>query len=156
MVDAASLSPAVRLCVVAAGVFFLAGLLTGVWKYRQMSTRDAALAHPYVDICHRAALMYSFAALLLAVFAALSAWSATVTLWAAALPLAFFAQAILIYALHGALGDTDNQLRAPHRLGSRTLPPALIHAGMWLLIAAELGGFLVLLAGALVGMGLSV
>ena len=141
--------PAVKLSVVSAGVFFLTGLLTGAWKYAHIARSPEATAPVYVDIAHRASLLYSFAALLVAVFAHLSAWSATVDLIAAALPLAFFAAAIGSYVLHGLLRDTDNQLRRPHQLGSATLPPALMVFFMWLLMAAEIGGFGVLFAGAL-------
>lgn len=141
--------PAVRLCVIAAGVFFLAGLLTGAWKYFHIARSPAATAPVYVDIAHRAALLYSFASLLLAVFAALSVWSSTVDLWAAALPLAFFAGAIVSYVVHGVLRDTDNQLLRPHRLGRGTVHPAAIAGFMWALMAAEIGGFAVLFAGAL-------
>jgi len=133
--------PAVKLCVVSAGVFFLAALLTGAWKYFHIARSAQAVAPVYVDIAHRAALMYSFAALLLAVFTGLSTWSATVNLVAAALPLAFFAFAIGGYIVHGILRDTDNQFLKPH--------PALMAAFMWALMAAEIGGFAVLFAGTL-------
>jgi hypothetical protein len=141
--------PAVRLCVVAAGVFFLAGLLTGAWKYFHIARSPTATAPAYVDIAHRAALLYSFASLLLAVFAALSAWPPAVDLVAAALPLAFFAAAIGSYVLHGVLRDTDNQLLQPHVLGKGTVPPVLMRAFMASLMVAEIGGFVVLFAGTL-------
>jgi hypothetical protein len=141
--------PAVKLCIVSAGLFFLAALLTGAWKYFHIARSPQAVAPVYVDIAHRAALMYSFAALLLAVFAALSAWSATVDLVAAALPLAFFAFAMGGYIVHGLLRDTDNQFLKPHRVGPVALHPALLAGFMWALMAAEIGGFVVLFAGAL-------
>jgi hypothetical protein len=141
--------PAVRLCIIAAGVFFLTGLLTGVWKYFHIARTPTATAPVYVDIAHRAALLYSFASLLLAVFAALSAWSPRVDLIAAALPLAYFAAAIVGYVVHGVLRDTDNQFLRPHRLGRGTLSPALVAGFMASLMAAEIGGFLVLFAGTL-------
>ena len=141
--------PAVKLCIVSAGLFFLAALLTGAWKYFHIARSPQAVAPVYVDIAHRAALMYSFAALLLAVFAALSAWSAMVDLVAAALPLAFFAFAMGGYIVHGLLRDTDNQFLKPHRVGPVALHPALLAGFMWALMAAEIGGFAVLFAGAL-------
>lgn len=144
--------PAVKLCVVSAGVFFLAGLLTGAWKYFHIARSPTATAPVYVDIAHRAALLYSFAALLLAVFAALSAWSSAVDLVAAALPLAYFGFAIVSYVIHGVLRDTDNQLLKPHRLGGGTVPAPLMTAFMVSLMAAEIGGFAVLFAGALQGL----
>ncbi len=138
---------AVALAVLASGGFFLTGLLTGVWKYAAMARSADAQAPYYVDICHRASLMYSFAALLLAVFAAHSAWSPQTDFWATAFPLAYFAMAIGTYAVHGLLRDTDNQLQKPHRLGKGTMPGILIHSFMWALIVAEIGGFVVLFAG---------
>jgi hypothetical protein len=141
--------PAVELCVVASGIFFLTGLLTGAWKYFHIDRSPTGTAPVYVDIAHRAALLYSFAALVIAVFAGLSAWSERVDLVAAALPLLFFALAIGSYLVHGVLRDTDNQMAKPHRFGRGHLHPSLMTAFMWALMAAEIGGFAVLCAGAL-------
>ncbi len=148
LADAAVLSlPAVRLCLVAAGVFFLSGLLTGAWKYWHIARSPGAKSPVYVDIAHRASLLYSFASILLAQFAALSVWPPHVNLIAAALPLAFFALAIGGYVIHGLLRDTDNQFLKPHRLGPATVPPVMLTGFMWALMAAEIGGFIVLFAG---------
>ena len=148
MIEHAALAdPAVRLCLVAAGIYFLAGLLTGAWKYVEIARSPKAQSPVYVDIAHRAALLYSFASLLLAEFASKSAWSPRTNVIAAALPLAFFAFAIAGYVIHGLLRDTDNQFVKPHRLGKLTLPPAAITGFMLALIAAEIGGFAVLFAG---------
>ncbi|HUP91502.1 MAG TPA: hypothetical protein VM074_04580 [Solimonas sp.] len=141
--------PAVRLAIVAAGAFFTSALLTGVWKYLHIARSPTATAPVYVDIAHRTSLLYSFAALLLAQFAALSAWSETVDFWATAVPLGFFAAAIGGYILHGVLRDTDNQFLRPHRIGPVALPPGALALFMWLLVAGEIGGFLVLFAGVL-------
>ena len=122
----------------AAGLVFLWALILGVQKYRQISTSPEAQAHPYTDIAHRAALLYSFAILLMAVFVELSAWSTAVNLIAAFVPIFFFVTAIATYQLHGLRRDTDNQLRDP---ASGT------GAYMALLIVGEIGGFAVLLAG---------
>lgn len=149
MIEAALAQPAVRLAVVAAGVFFLAALLTGVWKYLHIARSPAATAPVYVDIAHRTSLLYSFAALLLAQFAALSAWDDALDLWATAIPLAFFAAAIGGYALHGVLRDTDNQFVKPHRIGAWTLPRGALALFMWALVAGEIGGFAILFAGTL-------
>ncbi|HWU68118.1 MAG TPA: hypothetical protein VN046_04525 [Stenotrophobium sp.] len=140
---------AVRLCLIAAGVFFMTGLLTGVWKYHCIRHSPEAQAPVYVDIAHRASLLYSFASLLLAQFAALSAFSIWVNFWAAAAALSFFAAAIAGYIFHGLARDTDNQLRVPHRFGKATLPRALVTAFMLLLIVAEVGGSAVLFFGML-------
>ncbi len=121
-----------------AGVMFLWALLLGIWKYRQMATSESHLAHPYVDTAHRAALLYSFALLLVATFVQLSGWSAAVNMIAAAAMAFYFFAAIAGYVLHGWRRDTDNQFRDPI---------AGTHVFMASLIAAEIGGWLVLLAG---------
>ncbi|HIW69345.1 hypothetical protein G6016_10445 [Dietzia aerolata] len=127
-----------RLTLLAAGVIFLLALVLGVWKYRQMATSPEHVAHPYVDIAHRAALMYSFATLLIAVFVELSSWAMWVNLAAAGVLVFFFLVAIGSYIMHGALKDTTNQFERP---------TAGLHAGMWALVVGEIGGFAVLLAG---------
>jgi len=72
-----------KITLLAAGLIFLLALVLGVWKYRQIMAAEDHRAHPYVDIAHRAALLYSFATLLIAVFVELSAWPAWVNLTAA-------------------------------------------------------------------------
>ena len=136
-----------QLCLLAAGIFFSSGLLTGWWKYRCIAASPEAVAPVYVDIAHRASLMYAFSAILLREFVPYSPLSETGTLWAVGLPLLFFASAICIYIVHGILRDTDNQMRAPHRLGSLTLPSIALHGFMWALAIGEIGGFAVLLYG---------
>jgi amino acid transporter len=126
----------------AAGLMFLFALLLGVWKYRQMAQSPEALAHPYVDTAHRAALLYSFALLLVATFVELSGWGTVVNLIAAGAMAFYFFAAVAGYAVHGLRRDTDNQFRDP---------VAGTHAFMVALIVSEIGGWLVLLAGFLDG-----
>ena len=57
-----------RLVILTAGLMFLWALLLGVLKYRQILASPDWAAHPYTDIAHRAALLYSFALMLIAVF----------------------------------------------------------------------------------------
>ncbi len=127
-----------RITVLLAALTFLWALALGVWKYHQMATRPEHHAHPYVDIAHRAALMYSFATVLLAVLVELSAWPTAVNLVAVLVVVGFFLAAIASYVVHGMLEDTDNQLAHPVR-GT--------HAFMWALIVGEIGGTAVLTAG---------
>jgi hypothetical protein len=131
-----------RITLLAAGLIFLLALVLGVWKYRQIMTAPDHRAHPYVDIAHRAALLYSFATLLLAVFVELSAWPAWVNLTAAMIVVFFFVAAIASYIGHGARRDTVNQFESPN-LGLRV--------SMASLIVGEIGGFGVLLAGFIAG-----
>ena len=49
-----ALDSATSLGLVFAGILFLLGLLTGIWKFQQMMASKDGLAHRYVDIAHRA------------------------------------------------------------------------------------------------------
>ena len=139
-----------RFALVAAGVFFLAGLLSGVWKYGAIARSEKAEAPVYVDVGHRAALLYAFACLLVERMVQASQLSATVELGATVIQIVFFGLALSTYFIHGFLDDTDNQLRRPHKLGNATLPPWVIRGFMGALILAEVGGFAVLLYGVVV------
>ena len=132
----------VRITLLADGLIFLLALVLGVWKYRQVLASPDHRAHVYVDIAHRAALLYSFATLLVAVFVQFSAWPAWVNLTAAAIVVFFFVAAILSYIAHGLRRDTENQFAHPD---------GALKAAMLALMVAEIGGFGVLLAGFVVG-----
>lgn len=134
--------PSARIALLASGGFFLTGLLTGTWKYACIRSSPRAEAPVYVNIAHRAALMYAFAGLLLAVFAALSAFPDRVNAIAVTLPLVFFAIAVLRYVQLGIVNRTDNQHRDPPH-------PRLEIAFLATLAVCETGGFLVLFAGTL-------
>lgn len=121
-----------------AALMFLWALLLGVLKFRQMDASEEGLAHPYTDVAHRAALLYSFALLLVATFVQLSGWSAAVNLIAAGAMALYFYAAVAGYMVHGLKRDTDNQFRRPVRG---------LEAFMTSLIVAEIGGWLVLIAG---------
>ena len=145
-----ALDPASTLALFAAGGFFLAGLLFGVWKYAHIARSEGAAAPVYVDIAHRAALMYAFACLVIERFATLSQLPADVEVAAVLAQVVFFALAVSTYVVHGLLRDTENQLARPHRLGRGELPPALVMAFMVALSIFEIGGFAVLFYGAIV------
>ena len=133
-------TPAATTGMIAAMIFFMTALLTGTWKYSCIRNSQSAEAPVYVNIAHRAALMYSFAALLLAVFASLSVFSNTVNMVAICLPLFYFALAIVRYIQLGIVNQTDNQhLNPPSRTGELVL--------LLSLIVAEIGGFVILAAG---------
>ncbi|OBI84554.1 hypothetical protein [Mycobacterium asiaticum] len=131
-----------KLTLLAAGLIFLLALGLGVWKYRQIMVSENHQAHPYVDIAHRAALLYAFATLLFAAFVELSAWPVWVNLVATMVAVFFFVAAIGSYILHGARRDTENQFDPPVP-GTRLAMAALI--------VGEMGGFAVVLAGFVVG-----
>lgn len=129
---------ATSLALLSSATFFLTALLLGVWKYREMATSPSGLAHPYVDIAHRASLLYAFAASMLAAFTEVSQLSNTLELIAVTMLVVYFAIAIIGYIIRGAKKDTDNQMK-----NMSTGMTAL----MWSLIVAEIGGFLIIFYG---------
>jgi hypothetical protein len=132
------MSPAERVALTASGLFLLTGLATGIWKYRSILGSPEHRAPVYVDVAHRASLLYSFAALVMMKLVEFSPYSNATQLWATCVPLFFFAAAIASYVYHGIAGDTDNQMAERNFVTTW---------GMALLIAGETGGVLVLFWG---------
>src|SRR5258707_14520423 len=130
-----------KITLLAAGLIFLLALVLGVWKYRQIMVSDDHRAHPYVDIAHRAALLYSFATLLLATFVELSVWPVWVNLTAAMVVVLFFVGAIVGYIVHRARRDTVHQFGSP-------VPGT--GGFIALLILRDIGGFSSGLAGSII------
>lgn len=133
---------AAMLALFSSGGFLLTGLFTGIWKYWHMMGSDEGTAPTYVNVAHRAALLYSFASLVIYEFVQLSQLSVIVNLIAVIAPISFFALAVGSYITHGLLGDTDNQFR-----DSGIIHPTALRGIMWALIVAEIGGFSLLFIG---------
>ncbi|MEP6911425.1 MAG: hypothetical protein ABI923_01650 [bacterium] len=131
-------SPAIKLSLLASGLFLLSGMLTGVMKYRRTMQSLDHRAPVYIDIAHRASLLYSFAALVMAKLLEYSPYSERVQILATAFPLAFFALTIVGYFVFGMLNTTDNIFQK--RVFITTWY-------MYALIAGEIGGFSVILWG---------
>lgn len=83
--------------------------------------------------------MYSFAALLLATLVEISQLSSTIEFVATFFLVIYFAMAIISYMVQGFLKKTENQY---------INAPPIVDLFMWSLIIAEIGGFCVLLFGA--------
>lgn len=122
---------AVKITLAASGIFLFVGLVGGVLKYRGIMTSPNHRAHPYIDIAHRASLLYSFAALVMAALLNFSPYSDQVQIVITSVPLFFFAVAIAQYFRLGFEGKTTNQFR--QRNFNTTW-------GMLFLIVGELGG----------------
>jgi hypothetical protein len=129
---------AVKLSLLASGTFLLAGMLAGVWKYQQMLTTAEHRAPMYVDIAHRAALLYSFAALVMAKLLEYSPFNDAVKLVIAAVPLFYFAVTIIIYLIHGLKRTPESQFSSRNFITTW---------GMYLLIAGEVGGVALIFGG---------
>ena len=139
------MSWAVKIAIIFSGVYLWVGMLTGVWKYWQISRTEQARAHYYVDIAHRSSLLYAPATLILAVLAYFSVWSPSLNALFVLINLVFFSFSILSYILHGFLQDTTNQFRKPHQLGRWQLPVWAMRFAMILLVIGEIvatGGLL--------------
>ena len=131
---------AAMIAISCAGLFFMIGLLTGAWKFFCMMESETFTAPHYVDIAHRAALLYSFAAIVIAVFAYFSAFSDKINTIATVAPLLFFAISIVNYIKLGIENKTNNQLRASE---NRVVDKVIMST----LMVAEIGGFSILLIG---------
>lgn len=131
---------AAQFALLSSGWFLLIGLLTGVWKYRHVMASDEGVAPTYVNIAHRASLLYAFASIVMFELVLLSPFSPIVEVVAVAAPVAFFTFAVASYVLNGRTRLTDNMFRDPPK-------PSVLKLAMWGLIIAEIGGVTVLVAG---------
>ena len=129
---------AIKISLLASGLFLLSGMLTGILKYQRTMTSVEHRAPVYVDIAHRASFLYSFAALVIAKLLEYSPYSQSVQVFAAVVPLAFFAITILGYTAEGLMNRTDNLFR------ERNFTTTWY---MYALICGEIGGFSVILWG---------
>lgn len=120
------------------GLFFLTSLLVGIVKWQGMMQGPEHKAHVYIDIAHRAGLLYSFACLVLVKFLEYSPYPEWLNVIATLLPLLFFVAAISTYLRLGFSKETENQFTQKN---FRTT------TGMVLLILAEIGGFGLLFVG---------
>ena len=132
------MTPAIKLSLLASGLFLLSGMLTGVMKYRRTMQSLDHRAPVYIDIAHRASLLYSFAALVMAKLLEYSPYSDRVQILATAFPLAFFAITIVGYFVFGMLDTTDNIFQKRGFITTWY---------MYALIAGEIGGFSVIFWG---------
>lgn len=129
-----------KLCLTAAGIFFLWALLLGVLKWRQMLASEDRSAHPYTDIAHRSALLYSFALILIALFSYLSELASGIEIAAVLVLIFFFFVSVASYNLHGLRQQTTNQFVEPSRSLQIVMP---------LLVVGEIAAFAILLLSAL-------
>ena len=129
---------AVKLSLAASGFYLLVGMLFGVVKYAKIMRSAEHRAPVYIDIAHRAAFMYSFAALVIARLLESNPYSERVQVGAAGLVLAYFTVTILGYTAHGLRDDTENIF------AERNVTTTWF---MYTLIAAEVGGLSVILWG---------
>ena len=128
----------VKIALLAAGVFLLTGMLTGIWKYRWMMRSETHQAPAYVDIAHRASFFYSFASLVIAELARYSPFAPDFLFFVVAVPLALFALTIVQYVRLGLKGQEQTQFAARNLITTWF---------MYILMAGEIGGVALLVSG---------
>lgn len=129
---------AVKISLAASGFYLLVGMLFGVVKYAKIMRSAEHRAPVYIDIAHRAAFMYSFAALVMAKLLEHGPHPERVQVGALGLVLLFFTITIAGYFAEGLRDRTDNMFR------DRNFTTTWY---MYLLIAGEIGGLAVILWG---------
>lgn len=132
---------AVKISIAAAGFYLLAGMLIGVVKYRRTMQDAEHRAPVYIDIAHRAAFLYSFAALVIAKLLEHNFFTDAVLLPAMLALLTFFSLTIHGYLLTGLKNETENLFSERNFLTTWF---------MYALIVAEIGGFVIIFAGFLI------
>ena len=132
------MSLAIKISLLASGLFLLTGMLIGVLKYQRIMTSPEHRAPVYVDIAHRAAFLYSFAMLVIAKLLEYNPYSARVQVTAVSTILVFFVLTVFGYLMEGIRDVTDNLFR------ERNFTTTWY---MYLLIVGEIGGLSVILWG---------
>jgi hypothetical protein len=95
------MNDAVKIALLFSGLFLLAGMLLGILKYRGMMGSETHQAPVYVDIAHRASLLYSFAALVMAKLLEFSPFGPKTQVVIVMIPLAYFGLTVIQYTKLG-------------------------------------------------------
>jgi hypothetical protein len=132
---------AVKISLAAAGFYLLTGMITGVIKYQKTMQSAEHRAPVYIDIAHRAAFLYSFAALVMAKLLEENSFSEVILIPATIIVLIFFSLTILGYLTAGLKNETENLFRERNFITTWF---------MYALIAAEIGGFFTIFCGFLI------
>ena len=132
------MNAAIKISLLASGLFLLAGMLLGVLKYRRIMTSPKHRAPVYVDTAHRASFLYSFASLVIAKLLEYSPFSTSTQVLLAAIPLFYFAVTIVQYTALGLRNRTETQFSQRNFLTTW---------GMYMLIVGEIGSLSAILWG---------
>lgn len=129
---------AIKISLLASGLFLLTGMLIGIVKHQKMLNSDDHTSPAYIDIAHRAAFLYSFAMLVIAKLLEYSPYSETVQLVSMGIVLLFLSITIVGYFATGMMNKTDNLFR--HRDFRTTWY-------VYMLTVGEIGGLSVIVWG---------
>jgi hypothetical protein len=132
------MTPAVKIALLASGLFLLSGMLTGVWKYARIMNSPEHRAPVYVDVAHRASFFYSFASLVIAKLIEYSPFDEFWQTVIVAAPVFYFILTVVGYIKEGLSDRTENMFE------ERNFVTVWFMYG---LIAGEIGGFIFILGG---------
>ncbi len=105
------LPPALHVALFFSVFYFLAALLTGVWKWRAMLAAENGQAHTYIDIAHHAALHYGPFILLAGALASFWPFSSVLPAWILVEIMGWtMVLSLSRYIMLGLQGTTNNQL----------------------------------------------
>ena len=129
---------AIKIALLGSGVFLLTAMLVGILKYRGMMRSEKHEAPMYIDIAHRAALLYAFAALVIAKLLEFSPFSENVQILIGGIPLVYFALTIIGYIKLGLENRETTQFSERNFITTWF---------MYGLIAGEIGGIALIVGG---------
>jgi hypothetical protein len=131
-----------KIALLFSSVYFMTGLVTGVWKYRCIRKSKERTAPLYVNMAHRSSFTYSFAALLVSILLGQSPFPGWLNMTITATLMAFFTITMVSYIANGIKGMNETQFATP-ATGGETGRDLFMTA----LILAEIIAFGLLAAG---------
>lgn len=129
---------AIKITLLFSGVYLLVGMLTGILKYKGMMRSEKHEAPVYIDIAHRASLLYSFAALVMAKLLEFSPFPLWLQMASTIIPLVYFTLAIASYIKLGLQNVEITQFSERNFITTWF---------MYSLIIGEIGGVFLLVIG---------
>jgi hypothetical protein len=132
------MNTAIKITLLFSGIYLLTGMLTGILKYQGMMKSEKHEAPIYIDIAHRASLLYSFAALVMAKLLEFSPFPLWIQVLATTIPLVYFSLAIVSYIKLGLQGVETTQFSERNFITTWF---------MYSLIAGEIGGVFLIVIG---------
>jgi hypothetical protein len=132
------MNTAIKITLLFSSIYLLTGMLTGILKYQGMMKSEKHEAPVYIDIAHRASLLYSFAALVMAKLLEFSPFPLWLQIISTAIPLVYFTLAIASYIKLGLQNVETTQFSERNFITTWF---------MYSLIAGEIGGVFMLVIG---------
>lgn len=137
------MNTSMKIALLFSSLFFMTGLVTGVWKYRLIKKSPVRTAPLYVNITHRSSFTYSFAALLVSILLGRNPYPGWLNMTITATLMTFFSITMISYIANGIKGMNESQFASPPAIGGESGRDLFMTA----LIVAEIMAFGLLTAG---------